>query len=127
MQIPKPGSTFTFPYGKRGIIESVEVRNNDPNNFPRVTITGIMTPQPPSTNLPAINTSEAIFGVPGFKKSYRGTLVGNIRIRYRTEAWATVFVRDPYRIRQYLLLDKGDYVTHGPEISQNQRATPRST
>lgn len=69
--------------------------------------------------------ANAVFGVPGHKKPYRGNLVGNIRIKYRIDDFARIYVRDPYRIREYLLVDEGDHVTHGMETAQTQRTTPR--
>lgn len=67
-----------------------------------------------------------IWGVPGYKKPYRGNLVGNIRIKYRTDNYAKIYVRDPVRLREYLLIDEGEYVTTGMEMGQNQRGDPRT-
>src|ERR1700744_1126130 len=36
-----------------------------------------------------------IFGIPMVKMPYRGNLVGNKRIRYRTDDFARIYVRDP--------------------------------
>lgn len=74
---------------------------------------------------PAIDRKTIIWGVPKEKKPFRGTILGNVRIRYRNESAATVTIRDPYFIRQFYLVDKGDYVTHGVEIAQTQRSNSR--
>lgn len=74
----------------------------------------------------AVSTVEAIFGNPRHRKPYRGNLVGNIRIKYRIDDYAKMYVRDPHRIRCYLLKDMGDYVTHGIELEQTHRTQPRT-
>lgn len=81
---------------------------------------------PPASTPPLTTSTNLIFGNPGHKKPYRGNLVGNIRIKYRIEDYAKVYVRDPHRIRCYLLKDMGEYVTHGIELEQTHRTQPRT-
>lgn len=81
---------------------------------------------PPASTPPLTTATNLVFGNPGYKKPYRGNLVGNIRIKYRIEDYAKVYVRDPHRIRCYLLKDMGEYVTHSIEIDQTHRTQPRT-
>lgn len=74
-----------------------------------------------------VGITDVIFGNPQWRKPYRGNLVGNIRIKYRLQDYAKVYVRDPHRIRCYLLKDMGEYVTHGIELEQTHRTQPRTT
>lgn len=67
-----------------------------------------------------------IWGIPPFRKPFHGNLIGNIKIRYRNDDFAKVYIRDPIRIREFTLKDMGDYVTHGIELAQNQRTKPRT-
>lgn len=73
-----------------------------------------------------IGTQLHMFGIPIERKPYRGSIIGNVKIRYRSSNLASVYIRDPVRIREFTLRDMGDYVTHGVEIAQNQRDTPRN-
>jgi hypothetical protein len=118
----KPGDTLTFRGQEIGIVMQIR-STRDAFNMETHSIDVI---NKPATQKPIAKTVNCVFGVPGWKKQYRGNLVGNIRIRYRTEGYATIYVRDPYRIREYLLEVDGEYVTHGQEIAQNQRTTPRT-
>jgi hypothetical protein len=119
----RPGATITHQGNVIGTVHSVSIgRGHHGSQQGNIEIF-----YHPSMKSPTASSAvKAVFGVPGWKKPYRGNLVGNIKIRYRTTEFAKIYVRDPYRIREYLLVDEGDYVTHGIEIAQNQRTDPRS-
>lgn len=121
----KPGDTFSFG-GEELMVDAI--RWTYGKDVTRYDISAVTQPTQARTKLPpGIDVSHVIFGNPGFKKPYIGNLVGNLRIKYRMDDYAKLYVRDPHRIRCYLLKDMGEYVTHGIELEQTHRTQPRTT
>lgn len=125
-RMPKFGEVITSPDGQTfGTVIGTQIEERGEGKVPTMTIvlagSGTQVKAQVGGGITGV-----VFGVPGHKKPYRGNLVGNIRIKYRMDDYAKIYVRDPYRIREYLLIDKGDYVTNGDETAQNQRTTPRN-
>lgn len=68
-----------------------------------------------------IGRTNAIFGNPLTRPQYRGSILGRIKIKYRQDDYAKVYIKDPYRTRCFLLVWDGPYVTHGEELDCNEK------
>lgn len=65
-----------------------------------------------------------IHGVPDEVKPFRCDLAGRVRMRFRQDDFADVFIRTPTGLRAFLLVDAGDHFTIDPdfEFARNHRA-----